>query len=204
MVAYFSSTLYSIKKKILFYHFSQPFSEADFCHFCFILCFGRVCTLAPSNELFLYFQVTALPKPVSQAIPVARVCPQPNVVTITTTVGNVITQGTQQQNSVFIARSGSGVVPTGSGGAVGAGQPVAINLSSIPATLNLSKPNVGNPAATLSAAKITVPSQQARLVNLPAQPVQLQVIVQFHLKYFSGQIGYIYKLLCISGTPRGP
>ena len=39
--------------------------------------------------------VATLPKPVSQAIPVARVCPQPgpNVVTITTTVGNVISSG---------------------------------------------------------------------------------------------------------------
>ena len=43
--------------------------------------------------------VVALPKPVSQAIPVARVCPQPNVVTITTTVGNVISSGMYFINS---------------------------------------------------------------------------------------------------------
>ena len=35
-------------------------------------------------------QVAAISKPVSQAIPVARVCPQPNVVTITTTTGNLV------------------------------------------------------------------------------------------------------------------
>ena len=103
-------------------------------------------------------QVAAISKPVSQAIPVARVCPQPNVVTITTTTGNLV-QGAG--NSVFIARTGS----SGSGGS--GGQPVAINLSSNQ-TLNLSKQNTMQASGT-SATKISVPAgQQARLVNLPS------------------------------------
>jgi len=117
-------------------------------------------------------QVAAIAKPVSQAIPVARVCPQPNVVTITTTTGNLV-QGAG--NSVFIARTSSG-----SGGS--GGQPVAINLSSNQ-TLNLSKQNTLQQGG---AAKISVPAgQQARLVNLPstavstlAQTVQQQAVDQ--------------------------
>ena len=102
--------------------------------------------------------MAAISKPVSQAIPVARVCPQPNVVTITTTTGNLV-QGAG--NSVFIARTGS----SGSGGS--GGQPVAINLSSNQ-TLNLSKQNTMQASGT-SATKISVPAgQQARLVNLPS------------------------------------
>ena len=119
-------------------------------------------------------QVAAIAKPVSQAIPVARVCPQPNVVTITTTTGNLV-QGAG--NSVFIARTSSG-----SGGS--GGQPVAINLSSNQ-TLNLSKQNTMQASGT-SATKISVPAgQQARLVNLPssavstlAQTVQQQAVDQ--------------------------
>lgn len=116
--------------------------------------------------------MAAIAKPVSQAIPVARVCPQPNVVTITTTTGNLV-QGAG--NSVFIARTSSG-----SGGS--GGQPVAINLSSNQ-TLNLSKQNTLQQGG---AAKISVPAgQQARLVNLPstavstlAQTVQQQAVDQ--------------------------
>ena len=48
--------------------------------------------------------VVALPKPVSQAIPVARVCPQPNVVTITTTVGNVISSGMYVKKCTVVDR----------------------------------------------------------------------------------------------------
>lgn len=104
-------------------------------------------------------QVTSLPKPVSQAIPVARVCPQQNVVTITTTVGNPI--GSSATSGVLIPRSGTSGNP---------GQAVAINLSSNQ-TLNLTKSQ--QPMAP--GAKITSitgnPSGGARLVSLPAQPV---------------------------------
>lgn len=64
-------------------------------------------------------QVASLPKPVSQAIPVARVCPQQNqqnVVTITTTVGNMLPAGSQGQGSVFIARSGAAASVSGATG----------------------------------------------------------------------------------------
>ena len=117
-------------------------------------------------------QVAAISKPVSQAIPVARVCPQPNVVTITTTTGNIVAGS---GNSVFIARTGTAGSAGGSGG-----QPVAINLSSNQ-TLNLSKPNLAG-----GATKISVPAgQQARLVNLPstvAQTVQQQAVEEGGIK----------------------
>ena len=72
----------------------------------------------------------------------ARVVPQPNVVTITTTVGGTLPP-VSGQGSVYIARTGNP-----------GGQPVAINLSNNP-NLNLSKSGSSTNVATSIGAKIT-------------------------------------------------
>ena len=117
-------------------------------------------------------QVAAIPKPVSQAIPVARVVPQPNVVTITTTVGGALPPS-GQPGSVYIARTSNPV-----------GQPMAINLSNNQ-TLNLSKtpgtgpPTLATPIGTkITGAAPTIATSAARLVNMPQQPATVQQIEQ--------------------------
>ncbi len=131
-------------------------------------------------------QVAAISKPISQAIPVARVVPQPltsatsggaggaNLVTITTTqappTGSIATvaTGVPQPGSVYIARAGSQTL-----------QPVAINLTSTtvpggsqqPPSISLTSKIRG---ATLTQQSISLPTQPARLVSLQQPAVQQQ------------------------------
>lgn len=105
------------------------------------------------------------PKPVSQAIPVARVCPQQNVVTITTTVGSAINTSVP----VYLARPPPST------------QSVAINLSNNSVqTLNLTKAPLMGGGMSKTMMSVGGQGSGARIVNIPSQSLVQQVHQQQH------------------------